>query len=200
MTFAHSHNLGSLGDGKLVFQNAVEPDMLAGEVSGLDEGDIATFHLLELGRSHRLENGVVVGEWTLGNGPWEKRDLRLSQGVYILIYEAAGYLALYLLEGLMFEVPSEGIDWRARGLKFAFFRPKDADDKPLDNGTGWLPERSVRGQVARIPDGVDATVRIRCLPPAPNELYIIDSPLERRHHVLLSPRANLSGGHRRPGP
>ena len=24
MTFAHSHNLGSLGDGKLVFQNAVE--------------------------------------------------------------------------------------------------------------------------------------------------------------------------------
>ena len=154
-----------------------KPGTLAGEVSGLDEGDSATFRLLELGRSHRLENGVLQDEWTLGNGPWEKRDLRLSQGTYVLVYEARGYLPLHRPEGLMFDVPSEGIDWRARGLKFAFFRPKDADDKPFDNGTGWLPERSVRGQVAGIPHGVDATVRIRRLPPAQNELYIIGPSL-----------------------
>ena len=154
-----------------------KPGTLAGEISGLDDGDSATFRLLELGRSHRLENGVLQDEWTLGNGPWEKRDLRLSQGTYVLVYEARGYLPLHRPEGLMFDVPSEGIDWRARGLKFAFFRPKDADDKPFDNGMGWLPERSVRGQIAGIPHGVDATVRIRRLPPAPNELYIIGPPL-----------------------
>ena len=154
-----------------------KPGTLAGEVSGLDEGDSATFRLLGLGRSHRPENGVLQDEWTVGNGSWEKRDLRLSQGTYILLYEARGYLSPHWPEGLMFDVPSEGIDWRARGLKFAFFRPKDTDNKPLGNGTGWLPEGSVRGQVAGIPHGVDATVRIRRLPPAQNELYIIGPSL-----------------------
>ena len=69
------------------------------------------------------------------------------------------------------------MDWRERNLGFAFFRPKDANDKPLSTGTGWIPERSVGGWIAGLPDGVDATVRIQHLPPVPNELYIIGPPL-----------------------
>ena len=154
-----------------------KPGLLAGEVSGLDEGDRATISLLELGRSHREETGVMVTEWTLGNGPWERDGLRLSQGTYILVPEAEGYLPLHLTQGLMFEVPAERMDWRERDLGFAFFRPKDAADKPLSTGTGWLPERSVRGRIAGIPNGVDATVRIQRLPHLPNEIYAIGPPL-----------------------
>ena len=153
------------------------PGLLVGEVSGLDEGDTATIRLMNLGRSHREENGVLVGEWTLGNGPWEQRGLRLSQGTYHLVHEAEGYIPLHHAGGLMFEVPAEGMDWRERNLGFAFFRPKDASDKPLDTGTGWRPERSVGGQITAIPDGVDAIVRIQRLSPVPNELYVVGPPL-----------------------
>ena len=153
------------------------PGLLVGEVSGLDEGDTATIRLMNLGRSHREENGVLVDEWTLGNGPWEQRGLRLSQGTYHLVPEAEGYLPLHSAGGLMFEVPAEGMDWRERNLGFAFFRPKDASDRPLDTGTGWRPERSIGGRIAGIPDGVDALVRIQRLPPVPNELYVIGPPL-----------------------
>ena len=153
------------------------PGLLVGEVSGLDEGDTATIRLMNLGRSHREENGVLVDEWTLGNGPWEQRGLRLSQGTYHLVPEAEGYLSLDSAGGLMFEVPAEGMDWRERNLGFAFFRPKDASDRPLDTGTGWRPERSIGGRIAGIPDGVDALVRIQRLPPVPNELYVIGPPL-----------------------
>ena len=151
--------------------------LLAGEVWGLDEGDRATIRLMNLGHSHREENGVLVDEWTLGNGPWEQSGLRLSQGTYHLIPEAEGYLPLNIAGGLMFEVPAEGLDWRERDLGFAFFRPKDANDKPLSDGTGWIRERSVRGRVAGMPDGVDATVQIQRLPPVPNEVYDIGPAL-----------------------
>ena len=154
-----------------------KPGLLAGEVSGLDEGDRATIRLMNLGHSHREENGVLVDEWTLGNGPWEQSGLRLSQGTYHLIPEAEGYLPLHIAGGLMFEVPAEGMDWRERDLGFAFFRPKDANDKPLSDGTGWIRERSVRGRVAGMPDGVDATVQIQRLPPVPNEVYDIGPAL-----------------------
>ena len=97
------------------------PGLLAGEVSGLDEGDTATIRLMNLGRSHREEKGVLVDEWTLGNGPWEQRSLRLSQGTYHLVSEAEGYLPLHRAGGVMFEVPAEGMDWRERNLGFAFF-------------------------------------------------------------------------------
>ena len=147
-----------------------------GEVSGLDEGDTATIRLMNLGRSHREENGVLVDEWTLGNGPWEQKGLRLSQGTYHLVPEAEGYLPLHSAGGLMFEVPAEGMDWRERNLGFAFFRPKDASNRPLDTGIGWRPERSIGGRIAGIPDGVDALVRIQRLPPVPNELYVIGGP------------------------
>jgi hypothetical protein len=154
-----------------------KPGLLAGEVSGLDEGDTATIRLMNLGRSHREENGVLVDEWTLGNGPWEQRGLRLSQGTYHLVPEAEGYLPLHRAGGVMFEVPAEGMDWRERNLGFAFFRPKDASDKPLSTGTGWIPEYSVGGWIVGLPDGVVATVRIQRLPPVPNELYVIGPPL-----------------------
>ena len=154
-----------------------KPGLLAGEVSGLDEGDRATIRLMNLGHSHREENGVLVDEWTLGNGPWEQSGLRLSQGTYHLIPEAEGYLPLHIAGGLMFEVPAEGMDWRERDLGFAFFRPKDANDKPLSDGTGWIRERSVRGRIAGMPDGVDATVQIQRLPPVPNEVYDIGPAL-----------------------
>ena len=150
-----------------------KPGLLAGEVSGLDEGDRATIRLMNLGHSHREENGVLVDEWTLGNGPWEQSGLRLSQGTYHLIPEAEGYLLLHIAGGLMFEVPAEGMDWRERDLGFAFFRPKDANDKPLSDGTGWIRERSVRGRIAGMPDGVVATVRIQRVPPIPNEIYVV---------------------------
>ena len=153
------------------------PGLLVGEVSGLDEGDTATIRLMNLGRSHREEDGVLVDEWTLGNGSWEQRGLRLSQGTYHLVPEAEGYLPLHSAGGLMFEAPAEGMDWRERNLGFAFFRPKDASDRPLDTGTGWRPERSIGGRIAGIPDGVDALVRIQRLPPVPNELYVIGPPL-----------------------
>ena len=155
------------------------PGLLVGEVSGLDEGDTATIRLMNLGRSHREENGVLVDEWTLGNGPWEQRGLRLSQGTYHLVPEAEGYLSLHSAGGLMFEVPAEGMDWRERNLGFAFFRPKDASDRPLNTGTGWRPERSIGGRIAGIPDGVDAIVRIQRLPPVPNELYVVGPPLPK---------------------
>ena len=153
------------------------PGLLVGEVSGLDEGDTATIRLMNLGRSHREENGVLVDEWTLGNGPWEQRGLRLSQGTYHLVPEAEGYLLVRRISGLMFEVPTEGMEWRERDLGFAFFRPKDASDKPLPTGTGWIPEYSVGGWIVGLPDGVVATVRIQRLPPVPNELYVIGPPL-----------------------
>ena len=156
-----------------------KPGLLAGEVSGLDEGDSATIRLMNLGRSHREENGVLVDEWTLGNGPWEQRGLRLPQGTYHLIPEAEGYLPLHSASGVMFEVPAEGMDWRERNLGFAFFQPKDASDRPLDTGTVWRPERSIGGRIAGIPDGVDAIVRIQRLPPVPNELYVVGPPLPK---------------------
>ncbi len=132
--------------------------MLSGEVSGLDKGDRATISLLKLDRTRRLEHGEMVAEWTMGNGPWEKRGLRLSQGTYILVPEAKGYLPWS--KGLMFEVPSEGMDWRERNLGFRFVRPEDAAGKPVSQGTGWLPERSVQGRIYGIPDEADATVKI----------------------------------------
>ena len=155
------------------------PGLLAGEVSGLDEGDTATIRLMDLGRSHREENGVLVDEWTLGNGPWEQRGLRLSQGTYHLVPEAEGYLPLHRAGGLMFEVPAEGMNWRERNLGFAFFRPQNANDRSLSDGTGWRPERSVGGRIAAIPDGVDAIVRIQRLPPVLNELYVVGPPLPK---------------------
>ena len=153
-----------------------KPGVLAGEVSGLDDGDEATLRLLKLGPSERLENGVLVAEWTLSNGPWEQSGLPLSQGTYILVPEAEDYLPLNRTRGLMFEVPTEGMEWRERDLGFAFFRPKDASDKPLSSGTGWIPERSIGGWIVGLPDGVVATVRIQRLPPVPNELYVIGGP------------------------
>ncbi len=151
--------------------------LLVGEISGLDDGDEAAIRLLKLGPGERLENGVLVDEWTLSNGPWEREGLRLSQGTYILVPEAEGYLPLKRIRGLMFEVPTEGMEWRERDLGFAFFRPKDASDKPLSTGTGWIPEYSVGGWIVGLPDGVVATVRIQRLPPVPNELYVIGPPL-----------------------
>ena len=154
-----------------------KPGVLAGEISGLDDGEQATIRLLKLGPGERLENGVLVDEWTLSNGPWEREGLRLSQGTYILVPEAEGYLLVRRISGLMFEVPTEGMEWRERDLGFAFFRPKDASDKPLSTGTGWIPEYSVGGWIVGLPDGVVATVRIQRLPPVPNELYVIGPPL-----------------------
>ena len=153
-----------------------KPGLLAGEISGLDDGDEATIRLLKLGPGDRLENGVLVDEWALSNGPWEQEGLRLSQGTYILVPEAEDYLPVRRIGGLMFEVPTEGVDWRERNLGFAFFRPKDADDKPLSSGTGWIPERSVGGWIVGLPEGVVGTVRIQRLPPVPNELYVIGGP------------------------
>ena len=69
------------------------------------------------------------------------------------------------------------MEWRERDLGFAFFRPKDASDKPLPTGTGWIPEYSVGGWIVGLPDWVVATVRIQRLPPVPNELYVIGPPL-----------------------
>ena len=151
--------------------------LLVGEISGLDDGDEAAIRLLKLGPGERLENGVLVDEWTLSNGPWEREGLRLSQGTYILVPKAEGYLLVRRISGLMFEVPTEGMEWRERDLGFAFFRPKDASDKPLSTGTGWIPEYSVGGWIVGLPDGVVATVRIQRLPPVPNELYVIGPPL-----------------------
>ena len=85
-----------------------KPGVLAGEISGLYDGDEATIRLLKLGPSERLENGVLVAEWTLSNGPWEQEGLRLSQGTYILVPKAEDYLPLNRTIGLMFEVPTEG--------------------------------------------------------------------------------------------
>ena len=163
------------------------PGLLAGEVSGLDEGDTATIRLMNLGRSHREENGVLVDEWTLGNGPWEQRGLRLSQGTYHLVPEAEGYLPIHRAGGLMFEVPAEGMNWRERNLGFAFFRPQNANDRPLSDGTGWRPERSVGGRIAAIPDGVDAIVRIQRLPPVLNELYVVGPPLPKDTQLYYPP-------------
>ena len=163
------------------------PGLLAGEVSGLDEGDTAAMRLMNLGRSHREENGVLVDEWTLGNGPWEQRGLRLSQGTYHLVSEAEGYLPLHRAGGVMFEVPAEGMDWRERNLGFAFFRPKDASDRPLDTGTGWRSERSVGGRIDAMADGVEATVRIQRLPPVPNELYVVGPPLPEDTQLYYPP-------------
>ena len=164
-----------------------KPGLLVGDVSGLDEGDTATIRLMNLGRSHREENGVLVDEWTLGNGPWEQRGLRLSQGTYHLVPEAEGYLPLHRAGGLMFEVPAEGMDWRERNLGFAFFRPKDASDRPLDTGTGWRPERSIGGRIAAMADGAEATVRIQRLPPVPNELYLVGPPLPEDTQLYYPP-------------
>ena len=154
-----------------------KPGVLAGEISGLDDGEQATIRLLKLGPGERLENGVLVDEWTLSDGPWEQSGLRLSQGTYLLVHEAEGYLPLKRTRGLMFEVPTEGMEWRERDLGFAFFRPKGTSDKPLSTGTGWIPEYSVGGWIVGLPDGVVATVRIQRLPPVPNELYVIGPPL-----------------------
>ena len=154
-----------------------QPGMLSGEISGLDANDRATISLLKLDRSQRLEHGEMVAEWTIGNGPWEKRGLRLSQGTYILVPKAKGYLPWS--KGLMFEVPSEGMDWRERNLGFRFVRPEDAAGKPVSQGTGWRPERSVQGRIYGIPDEADATVKIQRLPPLPNELYDIGPPLPK---------------------
>ena len=158
--------------------STAKPGVLAGEISGLDDGEQATIRLLKLGPGERLENGVLVDEWTLSNGPWEREGLRLSQGTYILVPEAEGYLHFVRrISGLMFEVPTEGMEWRERDIGFAFFRPKDASDKPLSTGTGWIPEYSVGGWIVGLPEGAVATVRIQRLPPVPNELYVIGPPL-----------------------
>ena len=101
----------------------------------------------------------------------------------------------------MFEVPAEGMDWRERNLGFAFFRPKDASDRPLDTGTGWRPERSIGGRIAGIPDGVDAIVRIQRLPPVPNELYVVDPPLPKDTKLYYPPELTCLEeiGHLEPG-
>ena len=165
-----------------------KPGLLAGEISGLDDGDESTIRLLKLGPSERLESGVLLDEWTLGNGPWKREDLRLSQGTYILVPGAERYLPVRRIGGLMFEVPTEGMEWRERNLGFAFFRPKDASDKPLSSGTGWIPERSVGGWIVGLPDGVVGTVRIQRLPPVPNDLYIIGGPPLPKDTPLYVPR------------
>ena len=164
-----------------------KPGLLAGEMSGLDGGDRATIRLLYLGSGLREEEGVPVDEWTVGNGPWERRGLQLSEGTYHLVAEAEGYLPFYSAGGLMFQVPAEGMDWRERALGLAVFRPRDADDKPLSMGTGWRAERSVRGRILGIPDGVDARVGIQRLPPVPNEVYAIGPPLPKDTQLYFPP-------------
>ena len=152
-----------------------QPGMLSGEVSGLDKGDRATIRLLKLDRNQQPKQEVMVDEWTMGNGLWEKRGLRLSHGRYILVPEAKGYLPW--MKRLTFAVPFEGMYWRVRNLGFDFLRPEDAAGEPVYQGIGWIPERSVRGRVAAIAENVAATVRIQRLPRLPNELYTIRSPL-----------------------
>ena len=168
-----------------------QPGMLSGEVSGLDKSDRATMRLLKLDHSQRLEHGEIVAEWTMGNGPWEKRGLRLSQGTYILVPEAKGYLPWS--KGLMFEVPSEGMDWRERNLGFRFVRPEDAAGKPVSQGTGWLPERSVQGRIYGIPDEADATVKIQRLPRVRNEVYDIGPPLPKDSPDYYPPELTCLG-------
>ena len=56
-------------------------------------------------------------------------------------------------------------------------RAIDAAGKPVSTWTGWLPDRSVGGWIAGLPDEVNAQVRIQGLPPAPNELHDVGPPL-----------------------
>ena len=148
-----------------------KPGVLAGEVSGLDEGDYATISLLKVGRSKRLEDAVTVTQWTTGNGPWEHEGPRLLEGQYALISEAEGYLPG--VRGERFWVPSEGIDWRIRSLGFRFLRSEDASGSGFGQSEGWRPERSVRGWITGLPDRIDAQIRIQHLPRLPRESYAI---------------------------
>ena len=73
--------------------------------------------------------------------------------------------------GQRFWVPSEGIDWRVRNFVSPFLRSEDASDKGLGRSEGWRPERSIRGWIAGLPDGVDAQIRMQHLPHLPSESY-----------------------------
>ncbi len=191
---AETHVVGQVQQGHQILGAGPDPCSPPphGEGSRPDEagqlaGDRATIRLLYLGSGLREEEGVPVDEWTVGNGPWERRGLQLSEGTYHLVAEAEGYLPFYSAGGLMFQVPAEGRDWRERALGLAVFRPRDADDKPLSMGTGWRAERSVRGRILGIPDGVDARVGIQRLPPVPNEVYAIGPPLPKDAQLYLPP-------------
>ena len=56
-------------------------------------------------------------------------------------------------------------------------RAIDAAGKAVSTGTGWLPDRSVGGWIAGLPDEVNAQVRIQRLPPPPHELHDVGPPL-----------------------
>ena len=161
-----------------------KPGTLTGEVSGLDEGDHAIIRLLDLGHSERVEDGVLVTEWTAGNGPWEQGGLRLSQGNYALVAEAEGYIHASWPLGLVFEVPAEGMNWRQANIGVGLLRPEEAD-KVTSTGGVWRPGRSVEGRIAGIPDEVDAKVRIQRLPRVPNEVYAIGPPLPKETELYI---------------
>ena len=158
-----------------------KPGALSGEVSGLNEADHATLTLLEydpatvrllrLGGVQQLENGEIVDQWTVGNGPWKRVGLRLSQGTYILIPEAEGYVPRVF--GLVFRLPPEGMEWRERLFPaFEFFSPEYVDSKNIGSGTGYKPELIIRGRIFGITDEMNASVQIQRLPKVPNETYV----------------------------
>ena len=161
-----------------------KPGTLTGEVSGLDEVDHATIRLLDLGHSERVEDGVLVTEWTAGNGPWEQGGLRLSQGNYALVAEADGYIHASWPLGLVFEVPAEGMNWRQANIGVGLLRPEEAD-KVTSTGGVWRPGRSVGGRITGIPDEVAAKVRIQHLPRVPNEVYAIGPPLPKETELYI---------------
>ena len=161
-----------------------KPGTLTGDVSGLDEGDHATIRLLDLGHSERVEDGVLVTEWTAGNGPWEQGGLRLAQGNYALVAEAEGYIHASWPLGLVFEVPAEGMNWRQANIGVGLLRPEEAD-KVTSTGGVWRPGRSVGGRITGMPDEVDAKVRIQHLPRVPNEVYAVGPPLPKETELYI---------------
>ena len=176
-----------------------KPGTLSGEVSGLAEGDHASIRLLDLGHSERVEDGVIVTEWTVGNGPWEQGGLRLSQGNYALIAEAQDYIHASWPLGLVFEVPAEGMYWREANIGIDLLRPEETD-KVTSTGGVWRPGRSVGGRITGIPDGVDSTVHIQRLPRVPNEVYEIGPRLGEGSKSYIPPELTcLEGiGHLEP--
>ena len=171
------------------------PGTFSGEVSGLDEADRATLTLLEFdpatitllrfGGVQRLENGAIVDQWTVANGAWERADLQLSQGTYILVPEAEGYVPRAF--GLVFRLPPEGMEWRERWFPgFEFLRPEYVASKNIGSGTGYRPELIIRGRIFGVTDEMDARVRIQRLPGVPNEIYYTE-PSPRKDSLSYYP-------------
>ena len=118
---------------------------LSGEVSGLDKRTTGRpSDSLSLTIAHggwNMEKWWTSGRWGTAHGRNGASGCPKARTSWFP--EAKGYLPWS--KGLMFEVPSEGMDWRERNLGFRFVRPEDAAGKPVSQGTGWLPERSVQG-------------------------------------------------------